>query len=96
MKRSGLSIRDPLEKFAEQMELVLRGKDAKKGERGWRGAPREKFHKMLKEEVRELGIAIANYEGTPGDVHLDEVIRECCDVANFAMFIADSLSRDRE
>jgi len=95
MKRSGLSIREPLEKFAEQQELVLRDHDSK-GERGWRKKTLKDLYAGLCIEVDELDDALDTYEDTPDDTERAELIRECCDVANFAMFIADSLDEEKE
>ena len=64
---------------------------------------------LLQDEIDELGIYLPHKclqcgeqhfpdwvnEGKVDDGPIDEVIRECCDVANFAMMIADNLRQHR-
>lgn len=95
MNRSGLSIRAPLEKFVEQQELVLRNHDHK-GEFGWRKQTIKELHERLHMEMDELDNAMDAYEDTPDVIERGELIRECCDVANFAMFITDFLDKEKD
>jgi len=88
MNKTGLSIREALQKFVEQQELVLRDHDHK-GEAGWLKKSLKDLYAGLCIEVDELDDALDTYEDTPDDVERKELIRECCDVANFAMMIAD-------
>jgi NTP pyrophosphatase (non-canonical NTP hydrolase) len=50
----------------------------------WTRLPLNDLLYYLREETEELREALLKYENEPG-----EVISECCDVANFAMMIAD-------
>ena len=75
-------LREPLRRFASWMEDVLRDNDHK----GWWGScSRDYLTRGLKAEVGELERADAR---TPTEIV--DFIRECCDVANFAMMLADN------
>lgn len=75
--------RDEVRWFARKMEETLKENDYKGG---WQQCSYEFLIQRLIEELREL-------ELTDNNNH-DEVIRECTDVANFAMMIADKSRRN--
>ena len=70
--------------FAEQMEMRLRGNDHKGG---WRDCFTPWLFRRLTEEVEELRLEIYDKSGW----NERRIIRECSDVANFAMMIADNM-----
>jgi len=72
-------VREEVRWFAEKMEEVLKENDHKGGEEAL------SLFWMLQDEVRELEVALWYKEGN--------VVKECCDVANFAMMIADKERR---
>jgi hypothetical protein len=76
-----LLVRPEVLKFAEQMERKLRENDHKGG---WRETDMLYLFGMLKEEVEELDIAL---EGT---MIAEDVLKECADVANYAMMLASN------
>jgi len=78
-------VREPVSWFAEQMEAKLRENDHKGG---WEDCDYEYLANRLEEEVEELRAL----EGDP-DVKGEKIIRECADIANFAMMIADNIRR---
>ena len=91
LKRQGKCFpREPVRWFAEQMEQKLREYDASRGKRGWvddigPGGPEEMLEflfERLRDEIDEVDRAM-------GDASTKNIIRECADVANFAMMIAD-------
>jgi hypothetical protein len=71
--------RDEVRKFSLDMEKKLKKRD---GYGGWRHLPLDYLAKKLEAEMRELLISL-KYESP------EEVMSECVDVANFAMFIWD-------
>ena len=71
-------MREEVRWFAERMEEVLRGNDHRSG---WGNVEVLDLFWMLQDEVRELEAALWYGKG--------DVVKECCDVANFAMMIAD-------
>jgi len=71
-------VREEVKWFAERMEKVLKENDHKGG---WKGIGVLDLFWTLQDEVRELEAALWYGEG--------DVVKECCDVANFAMMIAD-------
>jgi hypothetical protein len=71
--------REEVRWFARQMEKVLRENDHKGG---WNKQPTLSLVSKLLFEVAELADAIEN-----GDD--DDVVKECVDIANYAMMIAD-------
>jgi len=75
-------IRPELQHFAARMEKKLRANDHKAH---WRGMLIPQMLERLREELRELEEAYALCESK------EAVADEAADVANFAMFIADSL-----
>lgn len=80
----------PLQWFASQMLKKLSlPKNVFKTH--WRHLHYHQLIKRLKQEVDELVAATNPLELGNGDA--DAVISECCDVANFALFIADKARR---
>ena len=80
-------MRQEVKWFAERMELTLALHDEKKGSDGWKDADITWLFELLEKEVRELGIKVNQYDHE----YLQSVgvMKECFDVANFAMMIAD-------
>ena len=80
---SRIKLRSSVLKFAERMERVLRENDYKGG---WQDMLCDELISRVRDEVIELAIVVdANMS--------DEIIKESVDVANFAMMIADNVSR---
>lgn len=87
-----MRLRPALKQFADNMETVLKHHD---NNYHWRHCNEAYLVQRLNEEIGELiGVllegreAIVNYE--------DCVLNECCDIANFAMMIADNFGGMRE
>lgn len=78
--------------FARKMEAKLStAKNRGKGNReGWVSCSVQFLSDRLDDEVYELSLAIA--AGLPPE----EVVSECCDVANFAMMLSDKITFDLE
>lgn len=79
-------MREQVKWFAEKMEETLKVNDHKGG---W-GADKcsmNYLHERLQEEVIELDYAT----GIVGKEARELIIKECADVANFAMMIADRI-----
>lgn len=91
-----MELRNDVLWFAEQMELKLRGNDHKGG---WDLCEPQWLLKRLKEEVKELSETLSWRDADLGrsasegvlfrDVSNEEIIKECADIANFALMIAD-------
>lgn len=75
-----VEIREEVLEFAAYMESVLRKNDWKGG---WKQDSIESLFDKMKEEVKEVEVAIK--EKTP--FHSDDLQKEVADVANFAMMI---------
>jgi len=73
--------RAALQKFADQMELVLRKHDHKST---WRDKPIEALFKLLQLELKECKIAMQYFS-------VADVRRELIDVANYCMICWDRL-----
>jgi len=101
-------VRDTVKAFSMLMEKVLRDNDHKGG---WQECDPRWLLAKLNEEVGELGKALTiqylpdgrelkDYPDTNGGRGMiDNIIRECVDVANVAMMMADIFSQrlpDRE
>lgn len=71
--------REEVSSFSYQMEMKLRKRD---GYGGWKSLPLSYVREKLKNELNELLVAL-DYETAP------EVMSECVDVANYAMFLWD-------
>jgi len=91
----GKKIRESVDKFAELMENRLRENDHKGG---WSNENTDWLFKRLLDESDELKKAMDEYDVyqmayTPRPGELQDrrrnVRKECADVANFAMMIAD-------
>lgn len=78
-------LREELEDFANFMEKVLRENDYK-GERGWEDMPIEDLVKRMQQEMDELKI---EYYCHSNPDRLENIQKECADVANFAMMTYD-------
>lgn len=85
--------RKSLEWFAQEMEGKLRENDHKGG---WQGCRFSELFPRLREEADELLVKAHPLKLdtvaeclTATDAH--ELIRECADIANFAMMIADNI-----
>lgn len=80
-------LREPLRSFAKTMELKLCENDDKGG---WEGCTLAYLTRRLQGEFGEVRRALKSNKSA------DEVERECADVANFAMMIADNYRRMEE
>ena len=82
-------IRSEVMGFAERMESVLRANDHKGG---WGGCSMQWLSSKLWEEFGELAPYVQQMiEGEEFDEYdLEAVIKECVDIANVAMMIADN------
>jgi len=81
-----MDVREELTWFAGELEEVLRQNDYKGG---WSECRLSYLVRRLKEEVVELEDALVDREDVSAITH------ECCDVALFAMMIADKLRPER-
>ena len=77
-------MRKQVQRFAEEMEKVLAIHDNFKG--GYQSCTNGYLYRRLMEESAELFQAIFEKDAMRGGKN---VVRECVDVANFAMMIAD-------
>ena len=87
------NIREQVRWFSEQMESILRANDDKGG---WEGCSADYLLSRMQEELEEM---IEKASEIGWDVFMcvradkekiDDLIRECADIANFAMMIADN------
>lgn len=78
-----VDLRKEVIEFAVAMEAKLRKNDHKTG---WKDQPIEAHIKLLRIEMMELDVALDHL----GD---EEAMRECVDIANFAMIIRDKLKQ---
>lgn len=78
-------MREDVKWFAEQMESKLQENDHKGG---WEECDPFWLLDRLKEEIFELKLSMARQEN-------EDVIKECADVANFAMMIADKARKQQ-
>lgn len=83
-KTESLEVRPAVAAFAQIMEEKLRKHDGDYGPEGWRAASLRRLQHLLQEELDELQRSLQNH-----DLLAVDVARECADVANFAMMIAD-------
>ena len=84
-----MELREAVRKFAERMEEKL-AKNTHKGNRdGWLDETISWLASRLVLEVGELMVAIQ-------ECPQNEIARECADVANFAMMIADHCREDED
>lgn len=77
--------------FAVTMEAKLRANDHKGG---WGSCDADTLVQKLEFELAELKLALQKQASTPYMLEelIEEVRRECADVANFAMMISDNFS----
>lgn len=87
-----VNLRDGLQWFAETMELTLRAHDHQKI--GWSHLSAKWITKRIVDEAGEARRACETYRKSGSVLSRDRAIRECADVANFAMMLADNLRRD--
>lgn len=84
-------LRDPLEKFAFFMELILTENDHKGG---WQDMGAAEILIRLREEMQELHEAASMYDASFDKLSIDKsrklMTREAADVANFAMILSDN------
>jgi len=81
-------MRECVKWFGEQMESALSKHDKDRGEEGWLDEDLGWLFDRLVDEVDELEEVLETADWQEG-VGQDQIIKECVDVANFAMFIAD-------
>ena len=86
-----VNLREGLQWFAEAMELTLRKHDQNK--RGWKHLSAKWLTKRMVDEAGEARSACEAHRKSGSVVSRDRAIRECADVANFAMMLADNLRR---
>jgi len=79
-------MRPILKWFAGEMEKKLRENDHKGG---WNSCDVDWLVSRMTEELQELDDVVQQYR--QGFASREEVRRECADVANFAMMIADNI-----
>ncbi|MFA1509881.1 hypothetical protein ACDN41_11695 [Priestia aryabhattai] len=82
-------MREQVKWFAEQMESKLQENDFKGG---WDLCGRFWLLERIIEEVEELKKEMM-YQHNGGERDDEATIRECCDVANFAMMLADKTKK---
>ncbi len=76
-------------RFAAHMVNKLEKRHYKGDRPNWLSKSPNELLSLLRQEVEELDEAI--YENSMG---YPEVLSECCDVANFAMMVADSYEQN--
>lgn len=85
-KKAGL-IRPVVLWFSKQMESKLKENDHKDG---WKDTTVSQLLTLLKIEVSELDAEI----DTVNEIKREDVIKECADIANFALMIADRCGKN--
>ena len=80
-------MRESVKWFAGIMEQTLQKHDENKGSDGWLSCDVLSMFEDLKKEVDELEKLIIKYDYVKSEELL--IIKECADIANFAMMIAD-------
>ena len=85
-----IGLRDELAWFAQEMEQQLRRNDHKGG---WDSLSFPRMLQRLKQETKELELAIAKAKKTG---KWGDVVGEAADVANFSMMIAETVERARD
>lgn len=83
-------LRPEVQKFAEQMELKLRAHDHDRGPQGWRDSDPFWLATRILVEQRELMNAMLRW---PLSESAGSILKECADVANFAMMVSDVVHR---
>lgn len=79
--------------FAEQMEKILKEND---GKGGWQQEDLSYLFESLRAEVGELRVKLPPYGDVESVKDRKGTIKECVDLANFAMMIADNVKRLEE
>lgn len=87
-----LKRREPVNWFSREMEKRLRANDHKTG---WDGLDPWWLYRRIEDERTEIARALA-VDRAPGKLRAEAIIRECADVANFAMMIADNARQEME
>lgn len=87
---SKIVLRPEVRKFAEQMELKLRTHDADRGPSGWRDSDVFWLASRILAEQRELLNALLRWPLSASD---GSILKECADIANFAMMVSDVVYR---
>lgn len=77
-------VRPEVQAFGQAMEQVLAENDSKGG---WMDETDQYLLERLKDELRELEQAIEAYE--QGERNHEAIMKEACDVGNFAMMLHD-------
>jgi len=77
-------------KFSHAMIETLITNEKYRNKRGWENLSNEHILKRIKEETAEIETALINQAPTR------DIIKECTDVANFCMMLADNLERRDE
>jgi len=79
-------VEHPLREEVYHFAMIMEGRLQEHEDRGgWRDEPLDYLFKRLVEEMGELSAALLGHKDK------EKMIRECADVANFAMMIADDL-----
>lgn len=79
-----MEVREPVKRFAEDMEAKLKDNDQKGG---WEDCNLYWLVSRINEETRELARAINLHRDLGASK--ENIIKEAADVANFAMMVAD-------
>ena len=87
-----MEARTEVKVFSEIMEQKLKENDHKIH---WSNFPPEELLVQLKEEVEELEFQLWKQTSTDAEAKEQEIKlqRECADIANFAMMIADNVKK---
>ena len=80
-----MELRPEVQWFAEQMERVLRENDYKGG---WHEMTTRELWERVHDECLELRNAVGPVRGS-SYIHVDHILKESVDIANFAMMMAD-------
>lgn len=85
-----MKLREELDFFSQEMEKILRQNDHKGGHSD---CTDEQLYDSTLEELFELFRELRPDLSPHFDIDAEKVIKECCDVANFVMMIADNYRR---
>lgn len=91
-----MRLRPEVRRFAEMMEAALRAHDSDRGV-SWKTVPVSNLKNGLQAEIIELSEALERHffyaaGGVEKTARRDQLLKECADVANFCMFLADRAS----
>ena len=76
---------------------MLKKLDANSHKRGWDSLDLDYAATRLRQELQELENELLFYDFGAGDPrHADEIIQECADIANFALFVAWRFKETRD